>query len=48
MTPYSILNLNLYNALVNKLKSGTKMKQVTLNLSSNVIGDLNDEVNFPH
>ena len=31
------------------MKSATKKgRQVTLNLSSNIIGDSNDENNFPH
>ena len=34
---------------LNILKSGIKNgTEVTLNLSSNVIGDFNDETNFPH
>ena len=34
---------------LNELKSGIKNDiGVTLNLSSNVIGDSNDETNFPH
>ena len=33
------------NKLKSELKNGT---EVTLNLSSNVIGDSNDETNFPH
>ena len=33
----------------NKLKSGINNgTEVTLNLSPNVIGDSNDEANFPH
>ena len=37
------------NSQLNKLKSGTENgKKVTLNLSSNVIADFNDEINFPH
>ena len=36
------------NALINKLKSGIKNNtEVTLKISSNVIGDSNDESNFP-
>ena len=36
------------NALINKLKSGIKNNtEVTLKISSNVIGDSNDENNFP-
>ena len=37
------------NSQLNKLKSGIKYgTQVTLNLSSNVVGDPNNETNFPH
>ena len=36
------------NALINKLKSGIKNNtEVNLKISSNVIGDSNDENNFP-
>ena len=39
----------MFNSQLNKLKSGTKNgTEVTLNLSSNAIGDSNDETNFPH
>ena len=38
----------LSNSQLNKLKSGIKNgREVTLNLSSNVTGDSNDENNFP-
>ena len=33
---------------LNKLKSAIKNGTVTLNLSSNIIGDSNDENNFSH
>ena len=37
------------NSQLNKLKPGIKNGiEVTLNLSSNVIGDSSDETNFPH
>ena len=37
------------NSQLNKLKSGIKNgTQVTLNLSSNLIGNSNDETSFPH
>ena len=37
------------NSKLNKLKSGIKNStEVTLKLSSNVIGNCNDEANFPH
>ena len=48
MTQYSTWNVKLSNLKLNKLKwevkSGT---EVTLKLSSNVLGDSNDENNFP-
>ena len=43
------MNVLLYNSQFNKLKSGMKYgTEVTLNLSSNVIGHFNDGTNFPH
>ena len=37
------------NSQLNELKSGIKNgTEVTLTISSNVIGDSNDENNFPH
>ena len=37
------------NPQLNKLKSAIKNRtEVTLNLSSNLIGNSNDETNFPH
>ena len=49
MTQYNSLNVKLSNSQLNKLKSGTKNGiDVTLNLSSNVVGVSNDETNFPH
>ena len=49
MTQYSTLNVKLSKSQLNKLKSGTKNDtEVTLKLSSNVVGDSNDENNFPH
>ena len=49
MTQYNTLNVTLSNSQINKLKSGIKNGTgVTLNLSSNVIGDTNDERSFPH
>ena len=39
----------MYNSQLNKLKSGIKNgTDVTLQISSNVVGDSNDENNFPH
>ena len=49
MTQYSTLNVKLSNSELNKLKSSLKNgTEATLNFSSNVIGDSNDEINFPH
>ena len=49
MIQYNTLNVKLSNAQINKLKSGIKNStEVTLKLSSNVVGDSNDENNFPH
>ena len=48
MTQYNSLNVRLSNSQLNKLKSaiedGTK---VVLRLSSNMIGDSDDKINFP-
>ena len=47
MTQYNTLNVKLPHSQLNKLKSGIKNgTEVTLNLSSNVIGNSNDECNF--
>ena len=49
MTQYNTLNVKLSNLQLNKLKSGIKIGTgVTLNFSSNAVGDYNDETNFPH
>ena len=49
MTQYNTLNVKLSNSQLNELKSATKNRtEVTLNLSSNLIGSSNDETNFPH
>ena len=49
MTKYNILNVKLSNSQLNKLKSGIKNgTEVTLKISSNVVGDSSDENNFPH
>ena len=45
MTQYNTFNVKLSNSQLNKLKSGT---QVTSNLSSNAVGEPNDETNFAH
>ena len=49
MTQYNTLNINLSNSQLNKLKLTIKNgTEVTLNLSSNLIGSSNDQTNFPH
>ena len=49
MTQYNMLNVKLYNSQFSKLKSRIKNSaKLTLNLSSNLIGNSNDETNFPH
>ena len=49
MTQYNSLDVNLSNSQLNKLKSATKDEtDVILRLSSNMIGNSNDETNFPH
>ena len=49
MTQYSTLNVILSNSKLNKLKLGIKNgTEVTFKISSDVVGDFNDENNFPH
>ena len=49
MTQYNTLNVKLSNLQLNKLKSGIKnVTEVTLKISSNLVGDSNDENNSPH
>ena len=49
MIQYNTLNVNLSNSQLNKLKSGIKNgTKVTLNSSSNLIRNCNDETNFSH
>ena len=49
MTQYNILQVKLSNLQFNKLKLGIKNgTEVILKVSSNVVGDSNDENNFPH
>ena len=44
MTQYNTSNVKVSNSQLNKLKSGMKNNtEVTLKLSSNVVGDSNDE-----
>ena len=49
MTQYKSLNVKLSHLRLNKLKSRIKNgTDITLNLSSNVSGNYNDEINFPN
>ena len=49
MTQCNTLDMKLPNSQLNKLKSGIKNDiEVTLKISSNVVGDSNDENSFPH
>ena len=49
MTQYNSLNVKLSNSQLNKLKSARKNEtDVILRLSSNMIGNSDDEANFPH
>ena len=48
MTQYNSLNVKLSNSQLNKLKSAIKNEtDVVLRLSSNMIGNSDDETNFP-
>ena len=49
MTQYNSLNVKLSNSQLNKLKSAIKNENdVILRLSSNMIGNSDDEASFPH
>ena len=49
MTQCNSLNVKLRNSKLNKLRSGIKNStEVTLKISSNIVGDSNNEYNFPH
>ena len=49
MTQYNSLNVKLSNSQINKLKSAiTNEADVVLRSSSNMIGNPDDETNFPH
>ena len=49
MTQYNSLNVKLSNSQLNKLKSSIKNEtEVVLRLSSNMIGNSDDETNFSH
>ena len=49
MTQYNSLNVKLSNSQLSKLKSAIKTENdVVLRLSSNMVGNSNDNANFPH
>ena len=49
MTRCNTLNVKLSNSQLNKLKTAIKNEiDVALRLSSNMIGNSDDETNFPH
>ena len=49
MTQYNSLNVKLSNSQLSKLKSSTKNEtDVVLRISSNMVGNSNDNTNFPH
>ena len=49
MTQYNSLNVKLSNSQLGKLKSAIKNENdVVLRLSSNMVGNSNDNTNFPH
>ena len=49
MTQYNSLNVKLSNSQLNKLESSIKNKtDVVLRISSSVVGNSNDNTNFPH
>ena len=49
MTQYNTLNVKLSNSQLSKLKSAIKNENdVVLRISSNMVGNSNDNTNFPH
>ena len=49
MTQYNSVNVKLSNSELNKLNSAIKNEtDVVLKLSSNMIGNSDDQTNFPH
>ena len=49
MTQYNSLNVTLSNSQLNKLKTSIKNEtNVFLRISSNMVGDSNNNTNFPH
>ena len=49
MTQYNTFNVKLSNSQLSKLKSAIKNENdVVLRISSNMVGNSNDNTNFPH
>ena len=49
MTQYNSLNVKLSNSQLNKLKSALENESdVLLRISSSMVGNSNDNTNFPH
>ena len=48
MTQYNRLNVKLSNSQLSKLKSAINETDVVIRLSPKIIGDSDDETNFPH
>ena len=49
MTQYNTLKVKTFTLQLNKIKSEIKSgAEVTMKISANVVGDSNDENNFPH
>ena len=49
MGQYNSLNVKLSNSQLNKLKSAIKNEaEIILRISSNMVGDSDDKINFPH
>ena len=49
MTQYNSLNVKLSDSQLNKLKSAIKNESdVVLRISSSMVGNSNDNTNFPH
>ena len=49
MTQYKSIKVNMSNLQIKKLKSEIKNgTEVISNLSSDAVGDSNDNINFPH
>ena len=48
MTQYNSLNVKLSNSQLNTLKSAINESDVVLRISSSMVGNSNDNTNFPH